>query len=136
MSADEQKRAAGQAAAGLVQDGMTVGLGTGSTAAHFVEALAARAKAEGLKLRCVSTSATTEALAVRLGLVTLALDEAKDIDLTVDGADEIGPGLALIKGGGAALLRGPSLMRGASLLRGASLMCEQWCAGHIEAPMR
>jgi ribose 5-phosphate isomerase A len=105
MSADDQKRAAGAAAASLVEDGMTVGLGTGSTAAHFVEALAARAKAEGLKLRCVSTSAATETLAGRLGLTLLALDEAQEIDLTVDGADEIGPGLSLIKGGGAALLR-------------------------------
>jgi ribose 5-phosphate isomerase A len=59
MSADAQKRAAGEAAALLVVDGMTVGLGTGSTAAWFVEALAARAKAEGLKLRCVSTSTTS-----------------------------------------------------------------------------
>ena len=105
MSADDQKRLAGQAAAALVEDGMTVGLGTGSTAAHFVEALAARAAAEGLKLRCVATSTATETLAARLGLSLLALDEAGRIDLTVDGADEVGPGLALIKGGGAALLR-------------------------------
>ena len=105
MTADDQKRAVGQAAAALVRDGMTVGLGTGSTAAHFVEALAARAKTEGLKLRCVSTSGTTEALAGRLGLTLLTLDAAGEIDLTVDGADEIGPGLSLIKGGGAALLR-------------------------------
>lgn len=105
MSADDQKRAAGQAAAALVSDGMTVGLGTGSTAGFFVEALAARAVAEGLTLRCVSTSAATEALAGRLGLPLLGLDDAGRIDLTVDGADEIGPGLSLIKGGGAALLR-------------------------------
>ncbi|HTK35141.1 MAG TPA: ribose-5-phosphate isomerase RpiA [Caulobacteraceae bacterium] len=105
MSADAQKRAAGEAAARLVQDGMTVGLGTGSTAAWFVEALAARAAAEGLKLRCVATSAATEALAAARGLALLDLDDAGEIDLTVDGADEIGPGLSLIKGGGAALLR-------------------------------
>ncbi|HTI67356.1 MAG TPA: ribose-5-phosphate isomerase RpiA [Caulobacteraceae bacterium] len=105
MSATDQKRAAGAAAAALVEDGMTVGLGTGSTAAFFVEALAARAGAEGLRLRCVATSAATEALAARLGLPLLSLDAAETIDLTVDGADEVGPGLSLIKGGGAALLR-------------------------------
>jgi ribose 5-phosphate isomerase A len=102
---DRQKQIAGEAAAALVEDGMTVGLGTGSTAAWFVKALGARAAAEGLKLRCVSTSEATAALARSLGLVLLELDEAMSIDLTVDGADEIGPGLSLIKGGGAALLR-------------------------------
>jgi ribose 5-phosphate isomerase A len=105
IDADGQKTAAGEAAALLVQDGMTLGLGTGSTAAKFVTAVARRAKAEGLQLTCVSTSEETEALARSLGLVTRALDEVDVIDLTVDGADEIGPGLSLIKGGGAALLR-------------------------------
>jgi ribose 5-phosphate isomerase A len=103
--AELQKQRAGEAAAALVQDGMTVGLGTGSTAAWLVKALGARAKAEGLKLRCVATSEATAALAAGLGLVLVDLDEAGSIDLTIDGADEIGPGLALIKGGGAALLR-------------------------------
>lgn len=101
MSAEDQKRRTGEAAAALAEDGMTVGLGTGSTAAWFVRALAARK----LDIRCVSTSEATEKLAVELGLRTLGLDEAKRIDLTVDGADEIGPGLNLIKGAGAALLR-------------------------------
>ncbi len=101
MSADDQKRAVGEAAAARVEDGMTVGLGTGSTAAFFVEALARR----GLDLRCVATSEATAALAMRLGLTVIDLDDAGEIDLTVDGADEIGPGLALIKGAGAALLR-------------------------------
>ena len=101
MTPDEQKRAVGEAAAQLVETGMLVGLGTGSTAAWFVKALAARA----LDIRCVPTSLATEALAMSLGLKTLSLDEAGHLDLTVDGADEIGPGLALIKGGGAALLR-------------------------------
>ncbi len=102
MSADDQKRAAGEAAAALVQAGMTVGLGTGSTAAWFVRALAARGLAD---IRGVATSRATEALAVGLGLSVVDLDAVKAIDLTVDGADEIGPGLSLIKGGGAALLR-------------------------------
>jgi ribose 5-phosphate isomerase A len=104
-TADDQKKASGQAAAALVQSGMVVGLGTGSTAAWFVRALAERAAAEGLKLRGVPTSEATAALARELGLPLAALDEVEAIDLTVDGADEIGPGLSLIKGGGAALLR-------------------------------
>ncbi len=101
MSADDQKRRAGEAAAELAQDGMVLGLGTGSTAAWFVKALAARR----LSVRCVCTSKATEALAASLGLPLLDLNDAPPIDLTVDGADQIGPGLALIKGGGAALLR-------------------------------
>ncbi len=101
MTADEQKRAAGEAAAAMVEDGMVVGLGTGSTAAWFVRALAAR----GLDIRCVPTSVATADLARSLGMVVIDLDDADRIDLTVDGADEIGPGLALIKGAGAALLR-------------------------------
>jgi ribose 5-phosphate isomerase A len=105
MSAEEQKRAAGAAAAGLVEDGTTVGLGTGSTAACFVRALAARAGAEAMTLRCVATSEATADLAAGLGLKLIDLNDAGEIDLTVDGADEIGPGLSLIKGGGAALLR-------------------------------
>ena len=102
---DLQKQAAGAAAAREIQDGMTVGLGTGSTAAHFVAALARRAKEEGLTLQCVATSLATAELADRLGLAVVPLDGVDAIDITVDGADEIGPGLDLIKGGGAALLR-------------------------------
>jgi len=101
MTADDQKRAAGEAAAELVESGMTVGLGTGTTAAWFVKALAARK----LSLTCVATSQTTADLAAGLGLTVAELGETREIDLTVDGADEIGPGLSLIKGGGAALLR-------------------------------
>ncbi len=100
-NADLQKRAAGEAAAQLVKPGMTIGLGTGSTAAWFVKALAAR----GLDIRGVSTSQATEDLALSLGIPMISLNEAGTLDLTVDGADEIGPGLSLIKGGGAALLR-------------------------------
>jgi ribose 5-phosphate isomerase A len=100
MNADDQKRAAGEAAAALVRPGMTVGLGTGTTAAWFIRALAAR----GLKVRGVATSRATAGLAAGLGIETVELDAVGQIDLTVDGADEIGPGLSLIKGGGAALL--------------------------------
>jgi ribose 5-phosphate isomerase A len=99
--ADAQKRAAGEAAAALVESGMVVGLGTGSTADWFVRALAARK----LDVLCVATSNATEALGRELGLRFGELGETREIDLTVDGADEIGPGLALIKGAGGALLR-------------------------------
>lgn len=99
---DAQKQRAGEAAALRVEAGMVVGLGTGSTAAWFVKALAAR----GLPgLRCVPTSEKTADLARELGLTLSTLEDTPRIDLTIDGADEIGPGLALIKGGGAALLR-------------------------------
>ena len=101
MTTDEQKKLAGEAAALLVENGMTVGLGTGSTAAWFVKALGAR----GLNLKCVATSKATADLAQSVGLKVIDLDKAGGIDITVDGADEIGPELALIKGGGAALLR-------------------------------
>ena len=102
MSADEQKRRAGEAAAERVESGMVVGLGTGSTAAWFVKALATR---NLTGLRCVPTSEATAELARDLGLPLSTLEDTPRIDLTIDGADEIGPGLALIKGGGAALLR-------------------------------
>jgi ribose 5-phosphate isomerase A len=102
MAAEDQKRAAGEAAAALVHPGMTVGLGTGSTAAWFIRALAGRSLAD---IRGVASSNATEALATSLGIAMVDLDEVAMIDLTIDGADEIGPGLALIKGAGAALLR-------------------------------
>jgi ribose 5-phosphate isomerase A len=101
MDADAQKRAAAEAAAGLVESGMVVGLGTGSTAAWFVRALGARR----LDIVGVPTSQATADLAASLGIRLGELGETRPIDLTVDGADEIGPGLSLIKGGGGALLR-------------------------------
>jgi ribose 5-phosphate isomerase A len=101
VSADDQKKAAGYAAAERVENGMTVGLGTGSTAAWFVRALGER----GLKITGVPTSEATADLARSLGIALKDLADVRGIDLTVDGADEIGPGLSLIKGGGAALLR-------------------------------
>jgi len=101
MDVEAQKRAAGEAAAALVKPGMVVGLGTGSTAAWFVRALAERR----LDIVGVPTSNATAELAASLGIRITSLDEAKAIDLTIDGADEIGPALSLIKGGGAALLR-------------------------------
>jgi ribose 5-phosphate isomerase A len=105
MTADGQKRAAADAALAHVDGGMRLGLGTGSTAEHFLAALAARVKA-GLKLRaCVATSEKTAALARSLGLHVTDLNETPHLDLAVDGADEIDADLNLIKGGGGALLR-------------------------------
>jgi ribose 5-phosphate isomerase A len=101
---DNLKRAAAARALGLVEPGMRVGLGTGSTAKHFVELLAERVRA-GLALTAVPTSKATRALAEKLGIPLSTLDETPQLDLTVDGADEVAPDLSLIKGGGGALLR-------------------------------
>ncbi len=101
MSVEDRKRRAAEAAAALVEPGMIVGLGSGSTATVFVEALAARR----LEIRAVATSTAIADLARARGIETMDLDAAPRIDLTIDGADQIGPGLSLIKGGGAALLR-------------------------------
>ena len=102
--AEGLKREAGEAAAAMVQSGMIVGLGTGSTAAWFVRALGRRMAAEKLDVRGVATSKASEALAQVLAIPLLELNQVP-IDLTVDGADEIAPGLQLNKGAGAALLR-------------------------------
>ena len=104
MDADAQKRAAAARALEFVQPGMRLGLGTGSTARHFVELLGERVR-QGLNVVGVPTSRATEADAKRCGVPLTTLDETPELDLTVDGADEVGPGLALIKGGGGALLR-------------------------------
>jgi ribose 5-phosphate isomerase A len=104
MDADAQKRAAAARAVDFVRPGMRLGLGTGSTAAHFVDLLAERVKAD-LNVVGVPTSEATRAQAERLGIKLTTLDETPELDLTVDGADEIAPDLSLIKGGGGALLR-------------------------------
>src|SRR5215468_10913475 len=104
MSADSYKRAAAARAIDFVRSGMLLGLGTGSTAAHFVELLAERVRT-GLDVLAVPTSEATRALAEKLGIPLTTLDETPELDLTVDGADEIAPDLTLIKGGGGALLR-------------------------------
>jgi ribose 5-phosphate isomerase A len=104
MTADHYKRQAAEHAIHLVEDGMALGLGTGSTAAHFVDLLGQRVR-EGLKVVCVPTSEATRAHAERLGIPLTDLDRQPALDLTVDGADEIDPELRLIKGGGGALLR-------------------------------
>lgn len=104
MDAEAQKRAAAARALDFVRPGMRLGLGTGSTAKHFVDLLAERVRT-GLDIVAVPTSETTRALAMRVGISLTTLDETPELDLTVDGADEIAPDLTLIKGGGGALLR-------------------------------
>jgi ribose 5-phosphate isomerase A len=104
LDVDAQKRAAAERALTYVRPGMRLGLGTGSTAAHFVALLGERVRA-GLKISAVPTSEATRALAERAGIALTTLDETPELDLTVDGADEIAPDLNLIKGGGGALLR-------------------------------
>src|SRR5580658_936270 len=104
MDTEAQKRAAAAQALTFVRPGMRLGLGTGSTAAHFVELLGERVRV-GLDVVAVPTSEVTRAQAERLGIALTTLDATPDLDLTVDGADEIAPDLTLIKGGGGALLR-------------------------------
>jgi ribose 5-phosphate isomerase A len=103
MDIDAQKRAAAARALDFVRPGMRIGLGTGSTARHFVELLAERVRA-GLPVIAVPTSEATRSQAERLDVPLTTLDETPELDLTVDGADEISPDLTLIKGGGGALL--------------------------------
>src|SRR5882724_6249441 len=104
MDIETQKRAAAARALAFVEPGMRLGLGTGSTARHFVELLAERVRA-GLRIVAVPTSESTRQDAERLGVPLTSLEETPALDLTVDGADEIAPDLSLIKGGGGALLR-------------------------------
>jgi ribose 5-phosphate isomerase A len=100
---DAQKKDAALAALELVKPGMKLGLGTGSTAAHFIEALGQKVKA-GLDIKCVPTSKSSHALAKKFGVPLISLEEEPFLDLTVDGADEFDSEFNLIKGGGGALL--------------------------------
>lgn len=104
LSQDEMKERVGMHAATFITNGMTVGLGTGSTANYLIRALAARMK-EGLLFTAVPTSAKTRDLATQLGISVIEFDQATKIDLGLDGADEISPQLNLIKGGGGAMLQ-------------------------------
>ncbi len=98
---DREKRAAAEAAAELVEDGMTVGLGTGSTVAHLLPPLADR----GLSIRCVATSPATERAALELGLSVEPFDGLDRLDIAIDGADQVAPDGWLVKGGGGAHVR-------------------------------
>ncbi|TWT10461.1 ribose-5-phosphate isomerase RpiA [Streptococcus sp. sy004] len=98
------KKMAGIKAADYVHDGMIVGLGTGSTAYYFVEELGRRVKEEGLQITGVTTSSRTSEQAKQLGIPLKSIDEVDQVDVTVDGADEVDRAFNGIKGGGAALL--------------------------------
>ncbi len=102
---DKAKFIAAKRAVDFVQDGMKVGLGTGSTSAWMVRCLGERVREEGLRILGVPTSTRTAELARQVGVPVTSLDDAKWLDLTIDGADEFDTNLALIKGGGAALLQ-------------------------------
>ena len=101
---DQRKREAARRALDLVKPGMKLGLGSGTTARQFVDLVGERVK-DGLEIICVGTSKATEEQAKSLGIPLSTLDELPELDLTVDGADEVDPELRLIKGGGGALLR-------------------------------
>ena len=101
MSIEREKQLAAETAAELVEDGMTVGLGTGSTVAFLLPALGRR----GLGIRCVATSPRTEEIARASGLQVEAFETVDRFDIAIDGADQIGPGGWLVKGGGAAHTR-------------------------------
>jgi len=104
MTQDEAKRMAATRALEFVEDGMALGLGTGTTAAIFIQELGERVK-QGLRVRGIATSTASHELAQSLSIPMTTFDECPLLDLAIDGADEVGPGLALIKGGGGALLR-------------------------------
>src|SRR6202789_2371365 len=104
MTQDEAKRLVARRAVEFVEDGMAVGLGTGTTATLFIRELGERVR-QGLKIRCVASSDASRDLGLSLGMDVTTLDELPELDVYIDGADEVGPGLALIKGGGGALLR-------------------------------
>jgi ribose 5-phosphate isomerase A len=104
MANEQEKEAAARASLRFIKDGQVVGIGTGSTAACFIKMLGERVKS-GLRIRGIPTSEHSRKQAASLGISLTTLDECPEIDVTVDGADEIDPQLRLIKGGGGALLR-------------------------------
>ncbi len=102
---DRAKFVAAKRAVDFIEDGMRVGLGTGSTAAWMVRCLAEKIQHEGIRIKGVPTSTRTADLARQLGIKVISLDEARWLDITIDGADEFDSNLNLIKGGGGALLQ-------------------------------
>ena len=104
MTPDQLKELAARKAVEHVQDGMVVGLGTGSTAEHAIKALGERA-ATGLQIRCIPTSEASAILATEVGIDLVGIEDEPLIDVTIDGADEVNPGLDVLKGMGGALLR-------------------------------
>lgn len=104
MANDQEKETAARASLEFVQDGQVVGLGTGSTAAYFIQLLGEKVR-RGLRVQGIPTSVRSKELAQSLGIPLITLDDCQEIAVTVDGADEVDPQLRLIKGGGGALLR-------------------------------
>ena len=105
MTQEEAKQLVAARAVTLVEPGMRVGLGTGTTATLFIRALAEKVRTQSLKIRCVASSDASHQLACELGLDTVTLNDLPELDLYIDGADELTSDLSLIKGGGGALLR-------------------------------
>ena len=103
LSTDYAKELAAKKSLDFIEDGMVVGLGTGSTATRFIKLLGERVK-RGLKIRAIPSSNTSKELAESLAIPIIDFQQCPEIDVAIDGADEIAPGLALIKGGGGALL--------------------------------
>jgi ribose 5-phosphate isomerase A len=124
----EKQSAAGQAVA-LVENGMTLGLGTGTTVAYLLPALAAR----GLEVRCVATSLSTETEARRLGLEVVPFEGIERLDLAIDGADQVAPDWWLVKGGGGAHTR-EKIVAGAAE-RFVVIVSEDKLVAQIEAPI-
>ena len=104
MTTSNGKLLAAQRAVDFIEDGMAVGLGTGTTATLFIQQLGLRV-AQGLRVRCIASSQASHDLAAALSIPMTTFASTPELDLAVDGADEVAPGLALIKGGGGALLR-------------------------------
>jgi ribose 5-phosphate isomerase A len=128
-TSDDAKRAAARAAAELVENGMTVGLGTGSTVAHLLPALAER----GLEIRCVATSNATEKQALELGIPVEPFAELDRLDIAIDGADQIAPDGWLVKGGGGAHTREKVVAAAAE--RFVVIADESKLVGHIAPPI-
>jgi ribose 5-phosphate isomerase A len=104
MANDAEKQAAARASLKYVRDGQIVGLGTGSTANFAIRMLGERVR-EGMKIRGIPSSIASRDLAAQVGIPLITFDDAQQIDVTIDGADEFDPALNLIKGGGGAMLR-------------------------------
>lgn len=104
MANDQEKEAAARASLRFIRDGLVVGLGSGSTATHFIQLLGEEVK-KGLRIKGIPTSVRSRELALSLGIPLTTFDECQEIAVTVDGADEFDPQLRLIKGGGGAALR-------------------------------
>ncbi len=127
---ERQKAAAARASAALIEDGMRVGLGTGSTVAHLLPAIAER---ELSGLRCVATSPATAVAATALGLTLVELDEVGELDIAIDGADQIDPQGWLIKGGGGAQTR--EKIVAAAAVRFVIIASAEKAVGQLQAPV-